>query len=284
MKKFYTLMVLCLALSITVSAQVQAPQPSPSTKVEQKVGLTDVTLEYSRPGVKGRTIFGDLVSLDKMWRTGANKNSIVTFSTSVMINGKEIEAGSYAIFTKPSIQSWEINFYSETENWGTPEAWDASKVAATVLAKSTKLNDKVETFTISIENLSDGSADLSISWDKTKVVVPFTVPTDEMVMASIEKTMAGPSSNDYYAAGRYYKDSGKDYIKALEMINKSIEMRGEEKFWMVRQKALTLAKLGKTEEAIVAAEKSIALAKIAGNDDYVKSNEKSIAEWESMKK
>ena len=284
MKKFYTLMVLCLALSITVSAQVQAPQPSPSTKVEQKVGLTDVTLEYSRPGVKGRTIFGDLVTLDKMWRTGANKNSIVTFSTSVMINGKEIEAGSYAIFTKPSIQSWEINFYSETENWGTPEAWDASKVAATVLAKSTKLNDRVETFTISIENLSDGSADLSISWDKTKVVVPFTVPTDEMVMASIEKTMAGPSSNDYYAAGRYYKDSGKDYIKALEMINKSIEMRGEEKFWMVRQKALTLAKLGKTEEAIVAAEKSIVLAKIAGNDDYVKSNEKSIAEWKFMKK
>jgi len=243
-----------------------------------------VTLEYSRPGVKGRTIFGDLVTLDKMWRTGANKNSIVTFSTSVMINGKEIEAGSYAIFTKPSIQSWEINFYSETENWGTPEAWDASKVAATVLAKSMKLNDKVESFTISIENLSDGSADLSISWDKTKVVVPFTVPTDEMVMASIEKTMAGPSSNDYYAAGRYYKDSGKDYNKALEMINKSIEMRGEEKFWMVRQKALTLAKLGKTEEAIMAAEKSIALAKIAGNDDYVKSNEKSIAEWKSMKK
>ena len=284
MKKFYTMMVLCLALSITVSAQVQAPQPSPSTKVEQKVGLTDVTLEYSRPGVKGRTIFGDLVTLDKMWRTGANKNSIVTFSTSVMINGKEIEAGSYAIFTKPSIQSWEINFYSETENWGTPEAWDASKVAATVLAKSTKLNDRVETFTISIENLSDGSADLSISWDKTKVVVPFTVPTDEMVMASIEKTMAGPSSNDYYAAGRYYKDSGKDYIKALEMINKSIEMRGEEKFWMIRQKALTLAKLGKIEEAIVAAEKSIVLAKIAGNDDYVKSNEKSIAEWKFMKK
>ena len=201
-----------------------------------------------------------------------------------MINGKEIEAGSYAIFTKPSTQSWEINFYSETENWGTPEAWDASKVAATVLVKSTKLNDKVETFTISIENLSDGSADLSISWDKTKVVVPFTVPTDEMVMASIEKTMAGPSSNDYYAAGRYYKDSGKDYNKALEMINKSIEMRGEEKFWMIRQKALTLAKLGKIEEAIVAAEKSIVLAKIAGNDDYVKSNEKSIAEWKFMKK
>ena len=284
MKKFYSMMVLCLAMVMTVSAQVKAPQPSPFTKVEQKVGLTDVTLEYSRPGVKGRTIFGDLVTLDKMWRTGANKNSIVTFSTSVMVGGTKLEAGSYAIFTKPSKQSWEINLYSDTENWGTPETWDATKVAATVSAKSMKLNDRVESFTISIDNLTDGSADLSLSWDKTKVVVPFTVPTDDMVMASIEKTMAGPSSNDYYAAGRYYKDSGKDYNKALEMINKSIEMRGEEKFWMVRQKALTLAKLGKTKEAIKAAEKSIALAKIARNEDYVKNNEKSIAEWKSMKK
>ncbi len=284
MKKFYTMMVLCLAVAMTVSAQVKAPQPSPFTKVEQKVGLTDVTLEYSRPGVKGRTIFGDLVPVDKMWRTGANKNSIVTFSTNVVIGGTKVEAGSYAIFTKPSKQTWEINFYSDTENWGTPETWDPTKVAATVSARSMKLNDKVESFTISVDNLTDGTADLAISWENTKVVVPFSVPTDEMVMASIEKTMAGPSSGDYYTAGRYYRDAGKDLNKSLEMINKSIEMRGEEKFWMIRQKALTLAKLGKTKEAIMAAEKSIALAKIAGNDDYVRNNEKSIAEWKSMKK
>lgn len=284
MKKFYSMMVLCLAITMTLSAQVKAPQPSPFTKVEQTVGLTDVTLEYSRPGVKGRTVFGDLVPADKMWRTGANKNSIVTFSSDVMVAGNKVKAGSYAIFAKPSMKSWEINFYSDTENWGTPKTWDATKVAATVVAKTMKLNDKVESFTISLDNLTDGSADLSISWDKTKVVVPFTVPTDEMVMASIEKTMAGPSSNDYYTAGRYYKDSGKDYNKALDMINKSIEMRGEEKFWMVRQKALTLAKLGKTKEAIMAAERSIELAKVAGNDDYVRNNEKSIAEWKSMNK
>lgn len=275
-------MVLCLAVVLTTSAQVKAPQPSPFSKVEQKVGLTDVTLEYSRPGVKGRTIFGDLVPLDKMWRTGANKNSIVSFSSDVMIAGNEVKAGSYAIFAKPSKNTWEINFYSDTENWGTPSEWDATKVAATVSPKVMNLNDKVESFTISIENLSDGGADLSISWENTKVTVPFTVPTDQMVMASIEKTMAGPSSNDYYTAGRYYKDSGKDYNKALEMINKSIEMRGEEKFWMVRQRALTLAKLGRTKEAIAAATKSMELAKAAGNDDYVRNNEKSIAEWSKM--
>ncbi len=284
MKKFYSMMVLCLAMAMTVSAQVKAPQASPFSKVEQTVGLTDVTLEYSRPGVKGRTIFGDLVPVDKMWRTGANKNSIVTFSTKVMVAGKALEAGSYAVFAKPGKVNWEVNFYTDTENWGTPKEWDATKVAATVSARTMKLNDKVESFTMSIDNLSDGAADLSIAWENTKVVVPFTVPTDEMVMASIEKTMNGPSSSDYYTAGRYYKDSGKDYNKALEYINKAMEMNPEEKFWMVRQQALTLAKLGKTKEAIMAAEKSIALAKIAGNDDYVRNNEKSIAEWKSMKK
>ena len=282
MKKFYSMMVLCLAMAMTVSAQVKSPAPSPSAKVEQQVGLTDVTLEYSRPGVKGRTIFGDLVPVDQMWRTGANKNSIVTFSTKVMVAGNAIEAGSYAVFAKPGKQTWEINFYSDTENWGTPEKWDVTKVAATVSARAMKLNDKVESFTMTIDNLSDGAADLSISWENTKVVVPFTVPTDEMVMASIEKTMAGPSSNDYYSAGRYYRDSGKDLNKSLEMINKSIDMRGEEKFWMVRQKALTLAKLGKYKEAITAANRSIELAKVAGNDDYVRNNTKSIAEWTKM--
>jgi len=277
------MMVLCLAFAMTVSAQVKAPQPSPFTKVEQKVGLTDVTLEYSRPGVKGRTIFGDLVPLDKMWRTGANKNSIITFSSDVMVAGNKVPAGSYAIFAKPSKQTWEVNFYSDTENWGTPENWDATKVGATVSARTMKLADKVESFTMSIDNLSDSAADLSISWENTKVVIPMTVPTDDMVMASIEKTMAGPSSNDYYTAGRYMRESGKDYNKSLEMINKSIEMRGEEKFWMVRQKALTLAKLGRYKDAIQAAEKSIELAKVAGNDDYVRNNTKSIAEWTKMK-
>jgi len=276
-------MVLCLAFAMTVSAQVKTPQPSPFSKVEQKVGLTDVTLEYSRPGVKGRTIFGDLVQLDKMWRTGANKNSIVTFSTDVTVAGQELKAGSYAIFAKPGKQTWEINFYSDTENWGTPETWDATKVGATVSARTMELKDKVESFTISVDNLSDNAADLSIAWANTKVVVPMTVPTDKMVMASIDKTMAGPSSNDYYSAGRYYRDSGKDLNKSLEMINKSIEMRGEEKFWMVRQKALTLAKMGKYKDAIKAAERSIELAKVAGNDDYVRNNTKSIAEWTKMK-
>lgn len=283
MKKFYSMMVLCLAVAMTVSAQVKAPQPSPFTKVEQKVGLTDVTLEYSRPGVKGRTIFGDLVPHDKMWRTGANKNSIVTFSTDVMVGGTTLKAGSYAIFTKPGKQTWEVNFYSDTENWGTPENWDATKVGAMVSARTMVKKDKVQSFTISIENLTDGTADLTMAWENTKVVVPFTVPTDDMVMASIDKTMAGPSSNDYYTAGRYYRDSGKDLNKSLEMINKSIEMRGEEKFWMVRQKALTLAKMGKYKDAIMAAERSIELAKVAGNDDYVRNNTKSIAEWKAMK-
>lgn len=284
MKQLFSTMMLCVAmlLSVATTAQVKTPQPSPSAKVMQKVGLTDVTVEYSRPGVKDRVIFGDLVSYDKMWRTGANKNSMITFSDDVTIAGKEVKKGTYAIFVKPSMTSWEVNLYTDTENWGTPETWDAAKVAVSTSAKTMKLNDKVERFTISVENMTDGGADLVMAWDKTKVVVPFTVDTESMVMASIEKTMSGPSAGDYYSAGRYYKDSGKDYNKALEYINKSLEMGGE-KFWILRQKALTQAKLGKTKDAIATAERSMALAKEAGNEDYVKNNTKSIAEWKKMK-
>lgn len=269
-----------MVCTFTLTAQVKAPQPSPACKIEQKVGLTDVTLEYSRPGVKGRTIFGDLVPYNKMWRTGANKNSMITFSDDVKVAGNDIAAGSYAIFATPSKDNWQIDLYSDTENWGTPREWDATKVAASFAARTMKNAKSQETFSITVENVKDASADIVISWADTRVAIPIMVPTDEMVMATIERTMDGPSAGDYYTAGRYLKDSGKDYDRALEYINMALE-KGGDKFWIVRQKALTLAKMGNTKEAIKAAEKSMMLAKEAGNDDYVRMNEKSIKEWSS---
>jgi len=135
MKKLLTI-ALIFAVSFAVNAQVEAPQPSPSQKVEQKVGLTDVTLEYSRPSAKGRTIFGDLVPFGKLWRTGANKNTMITFSDDVKIGGNDLKAGSYAIFVTPTASSWDVVFYTDTENWGTPRQWDDAKVAAKVSAKT----------------------------------------------------------------------------------------------------------------------------------------------------
>lgn len=276
------LLLLVFCASFAINAQITTPQPSPSAKVMQVVGLTDVTLDYSRPAMRGRTVFGDLVPFEKVWRTGANKNSIVTFSTDVKVGGKDLKAGSYAIFTTPGESVWEINFYTDTENWGTPQSWDASKVAAIVKVNSAKSSDKVESFTMAINDITADGANLEISWDTTKVAIPLEVPTDATVTASITKTMAGPGAGDYYAAAVYYLTSGKDIAKAKEWIDKAIAMSEKPAYWQLRQQSLIYAKAGDKKGAIAVAKKSLAGAEEAGNGDYVKMNKDSLKEWGGM--
>lgn len=266
----------------TAFAQVKTPQPSPKVKVEQDFGLSTVTLEYSRPGVKDRTIFGDLVGYDKMWRTGANKNSMITFADKVSFGGTEVEPGTYAIFTKPGMTQWEVYLYTDTENWGTPDEWSDDKVAAKVMAKPMALKDKVENMTISLDNLKNDSASLCIAWDHVGVMVPLSLATDEMVMSTIEKTMSGPEAGDLYNAARYYRENGKDLNQALTWMKEAIAKRGE-LFWNTRQLSLIQADLGDYKGAIKTAERSLELSKEAEYDSYIKFNEESIAEWKKMK-
>ena len=124
------LILMAFTMAYSVNAQITTPQPSPFSKIEQKVGLTDVTLEFSRPAMRGRTIFGNLVPYGKMWRTGANANTKITFSTDVTVGGSTLKAGTYAVFTTPNETSWDVIFYSDASNWGTPREWDDAKVAA----------------------------------------------------------------------------------------------------------------------------------------------------------
>lgn len=172
-------------------AQIQAPQPSPKAKAMQTVGLTDVTLEYSRPAMRGRDIFGDLVPFDKLWRTGANQNSMITFSDDVKFAGTNVEAGTYAVYTKPGKKEWTVMLYYDTGNWGNPEKWDDSKVVATATVKTTKLKNPVESWTMAINEVAMDGAHLQMMWDETLVAVPFTVPTASKTQASIDKVMAG---------------------------------------------------------------------------------------------
>lgn len=278
MKKL--LLACFLAAGISVQAQIETPQPSPSAKIMQTVGLTEVTVEYSRPAMRGRTIFGDLVPYDQLWRTGANANTTIEFSDDVTIGESAVKAGKYAIFTKPGKDTWEVILYNDTSNWGTPRAWDESKVVATAVAPVNKMPYKTESFTIGINNLSSNQADLEFSWEKTLVVVPFAVPTDKKATASIEKAMAGPQAGDYFAAARYYFEEGKDMDKAKMWIDKAIDMTSDNpRFWYLRQQSLIYAKMGKKAEAIKIAKESLALAEKAGNKDYVKMNRDSIKEW-----
>ena len=262
-----------VALSANINAQVKTPAPSPSSKLEQQVGLSDVTVEYSRPSVKGRTIFGNLVPFGKVWRTGANQNTKVTFSDDVTIDGKELKKGTYALYTKPGKSSWEVIFYSDANNWGTPREWDDSKVALSTTAKVEAMPMKIETFTITIDNLTNNSGVLGILWENAYVGVKFNTPTDKGVEASIAKVMAGPGAGDYYSAAVYYLQEGKDISKAKEWINKAVDMTKERpRFWYLRQQSLILKKAGDKKGAIAAAKASLAGAEKAGNADYVKMN------------
>ena len=282
MKKLITFLMV-FAVTFTVNAQIETPQPSPLQKIEQKVGLTDVSVQYSRPSMKGRTIFGDLVPYGKLWRTGANQNTMVTFSTDVMVGESTLKAGSYAIFSKPNKDNWEVIFYSDTNNWGTPQKWDDSKVAATVNAKVYDIPMDIETFTVSFDDLTNDSAVLGIMWEKTYVAVKFDVPTDKAVTTAINKVMNGPSADDYYAAARYYLESGKDINKAVVWMDKAIEMTKENpRFWWLRQQSLIKAKAGDKKGAIKAAKASLEGAEKAGNADYIKMNKDSLKEWGAM--
>ena len=265
------------------TAQIQAPQASPFSKVEQKVGLTDVTVEYSRPNMRGRTIYGDLVPYDKLWRTAANKNTMITFSDDVTIDGQTLKAGSYAIFTKPGASNWEVYFYTDTENWGVPRNWDENKVAAKTTVQAVSMPVTMETFTIMINDLSNNGAVLGIIWENTYVPIPFSVPTDQKVSASIEKAMAGPSDADYFAAAVYYLEEGKDIQKAVEWIDKAVDMTSKQpRFWYFLQQSLMYAKAGNKKQANAAAKASLEGAKKAGNEDYIKMNTESLKEWGAM--
>ena len=284
MKKLF-LSAFAFILTLGLNAQIETPQPSPFAKMEQVVGLTDVTVEYCRPAMRGRTIFGDLVPYDKLWRTGANKNTQITFGDDVTVDGQTLKAGTYAIFTKPGAESWEVIFYSDANNWGTPRNWDDAKVAAKTTAPAYLMEYPVQSFTISLGDLTDNSAVLGFLWEKTYVPVKFEVPTDMKATASIDKAMAGPGANDYFSAAVYYLNSEKDLGKAKKWMDKAIEMRkaaskdGKEPFWMMRQKSLIHAKMGDKKGAIEAAKRSLVLSEEAGNADYVKMNKDSLKEW-----
>lgn len=281
MKKL-VLFTFTLTLMFSVSAQIETPQPSPFSKVEQKVGLTDVTLEYSRPSMRDREVFGNLVPYGKVWRAGANKNTMITFSNPVTIDGQELKAGSYAIFIKPSANSWDVMFYSDTNNWGTPQNWDDSKVAAKATVETMQIPANVETWTISFDDLTNDSAHLGFMWANTYAAVKIEVPTDKAVTAAIEKTMSGPSANDYYASAVYYMNADKDMEKAKMWMEKAMSMSKEPAFWQLRQQSLLYAKMGDKKQAIATAKKSLEKAEAAGNSDYVKMNKDSLKEWGAM--
>lgn len=261
------------------SAQLQTPSPSPFSKMEQRVGLTDVTVEYSRPSKKDRVIFGELVPFDEPWRTGANAATKISFSDDVMCNGTEVKKGTYALITKPGKKSWEVMLYPHTGGgWSSYLESSEKPVKFTTQSVMMPKEASTETFTIGFDGLTNHGGTLYLLWETTFVPIEIKTKTDETVEASIAKVMAGPSANDYFQAANYYFTEKKDLKKSLEWINMSIE-KGNNRYWVLRTKSLIQAELGDKKGAIDTAMKSLELAKEGKDDHYIRLNEASIKEW-----
>lgn len=258
--------IMCAMAVYTVDAQIQAPAASPASTLKQKVGLVDIEIDYSRPGMKDRKIFGAMLPYDQEWRTGANAPTTISFSDDVMIGGQKLPKGQYVLTSIPGEENWTIIF----KNQGSE--------TIRLQVKSEKLNDPVETFTINVANIRNNTATIDLEWENTRVSIPVSLNTDEKVFASIKSVMDGPSANDYHTAAGYYLSAGKDLNQAREWAEKAIEMTGGNFFWMIHTKAVIEAELGMKEEAIKSAEASIKAAKASGDTHYVLLNEKLIEE------
>lgn len=275
----FTLLLFKVNLSFS---QINTPRVSPASEVEQMVGLTEIEIEYSRPSMRGREVFGNLVPFGKVWRTGADNSTKISFDTDVIISGKTIQSGTYSIFSIPNKESWEIIFYSDVELWGVPRDWSENKIVFSSMfdVKKLKKSNTVETFTISFNDLTNNDVNMSISWENTSVDIKIEVPTRSMVESDINKVLSdNPKSSDYYAAAVFYRQENINLDKSLEWINKAIEMNESPRFWQYRQQSLIMAANDKFADAVDAAKKSLNLAIEADNQDYIKMNRESIAEW-----
>lgn len=268
-------MVGCLGFLITAQAQLKTPAPSPTQTVKQDFGLGSIEINYSRPAVKGRKVFGDLVPYGSVWRTGANNATTLQFSDEVTIGGVTLAPGKYGLLSIPDKDNWTLIVSKQTDVTGAA-AYKQDMDLVRVSAPVEKLKDGVENFTIALDDIKPNSCKLSLAWDKTKVSLPITTDIDSKIMSNIAKVMQGDKP-PYFNAAMYYMDNGKDLSQALAWFDKAVEATPNA-YWVHHQRANCLAKLGKTADAKAAAQKSKELALAAKNMDYVKLNEKLLAE------
>ncbi len=285
MNKFkIAFIAIALIASTAMTAQLKTPQPSPTCTVSQVVGLTDIEVNYSRPGMKGRTIFGDLVPYGEMWRLGANASTKFKTSGDITFGGLEVPAGEYALFAIPSDGAWAIIVHKDVTFSGT-SGYDAANDLGVLKVETSVSKETCETLTIDFSTFTMNSADLCIRWENTVVRIPIKTNAVEAVEAQIQKEIIdGPGAGDYAAAARFYLSQEKNYEQALTWMDIAIKERPEA-FWYMHNKAQILGKLGRTKEAISAAEKSMEMARSSEDGDYgyVASNQKLIAELKAGK-
>jgi len=255
MKKKSFLILLTLIIVTSSFAQLKSPNASPRSNISQIVGLVSVNLDYSRPSKKSREIFGGLVPYNKIWRTGANNPTTISFSDYVKINNQMISAGEYHLYSVPTESTLDLVIYEKTDAWGSLPTFDKSKVIARVSSDFIDLPNTVETFTISFENISNNGSTLNIMWDNKLAIYNIDALTKDKMINNINNVMNNnPSSNDYSRAAMYYFEENIDIKKAMEWINKAYKDSDNLRYWHLRYKALIYEKAGKLNKALEYAE------------------------------
>lgn len=282
MKKLMLSILLALfivpAMVNSLKAQaIKMPAPSPTQTIKQEFALSEVAITYSRPGVKGRKVMGDLVPFNnEVWRTGANQPTKITFGEDVKIAGNNVPKGEYALYTIPAKDEWTIILSKNTALWGSM-GYQKSDDLIRFKAKSEMLPSNEETFTIMFANVKPNSMDIELIWERTAVAFTIEADIDTRISKQIEAAMAPTDRRPYFESASYYFETGKDLKQALDWANKAVE-QGPEKYWVEHLKAKIQLKLGDKKGAIASATHSMAGAKTQKNPDYVVLNEKLIAE------
>jgi hypothetical protein len=254
------------------------PQASPPASFKERIGLTSVSVEYSRPGVKGRKIFGGLVPYGEVWRTGANTATKITFSTEVKFGGTAVPPGDYGLFTIPGQSEWTVILNKVPGQWGSYQ-YDETKDAVRVKAKPVAIPESLETMTISLNDVHDDSGILTIAWEKTRVPVKIETDTVNTLVKQIDAAMAADGKKPYFQAAMFYYEHNLDLKKAVAWMDSAVK-ENPDQVWMIYRQGLILAKAGDKSGALASAKKSLALADKAGGAvgaEYKRLNEQLIA-------
>jgi len=269
MKKIISFLFTILLFQFSYT-QLQSPVPSPRAKVSQKVGLVNINLDYSRPSKKGRTIFGNIVPFDQIWRTGANQATSISFSDDIKINNQLVEAGEYHVYSVPRENSLDLVIYKKTDEWGSLKSFDESLIKARVSSDFYDLPFSIETFTISFGDISNAGASLNISWDNKIAIFVIDALTREKMLNSIEETMAkNPTKNDFRKAAMYYYEENIHIDKAVKWIDIAFDDSDDLKYWQLRYKGLINEKAGKIKKAKKYAKKGYEIALKSKSPDAI---------------
>jgi hypothetical protein len=274
-KMLLILVVIACFQTNTQAQGVKVPQASSTQTLTQDFALGKITLTYSRPNVKGREIFGALEPFDKVWRTGANSATVIKFTDAVKIEGQDLAAGEYGLFTIPGKTEWTIIFSKGSKQWGAYTYKESDDVLR-VKVKPMKAANKVETFTIQFANVFPTTAQLHLLWDKTAVAINISTSIDEKVMASIDEAMKG-EKKPYFQAAQYYLENGKDLATALNWMNEAEKANGKAPYVKLWKARLQL-KMGDKAGAQKTAQEGLNLATEQKNEEYVRLNTQLIAD------